>query len=100
MYSSVCFFFWSATACCRFVPRRPLRRGVAGHYTVSEEVARWLAGAAEENTSVSRLVGRMLEREMSMGGEYRRAYRRWKRIQSVPLDASRRLSWEGAHVRR
>ena len=68
--------------------------------TVSEELSRWARKkAAEENSSVSRLVGQMLENEMRMSGEYRRAYRRWKRIQSVPLDAAR-LSRQEAHARR
>ena len=69
--------------------------------TVSEELARWARKkAAEENSSVSRLAGQMLENEMRMGDEYQRAYRRWKRIQSVPLNAARRLSREDAHARR
>ncbi len=69
--------------------------------TVSEAAARWARRkAAEENTSVSSLVGQMLEKEMRMGDEYRRAYRRWKKIPSMPLDAARRLSREEAHARR
>jgi hypothetical protein len=43
--------------------------------TLSEAVARWARQkAAAENTSVSRLVGRMLENEMRLSHEYRRAY--------------------------
>jgi len=69
--------------------------------TVSEEAARWARRkAAEENTSVSRLVGRMLEEQMRMSDEYWRAYRRWKRIPSLEIDARRRLSREQAHARR
>ena len=69
--------------------------------TVSEEVARWaLRKAAEENTSVSRLVGHMLETEMNMNDEYWRAYRRWKKLRSFDLDAVRRLNREQAHARR
>jgi len=69
--------------------------------TVSEEAARWARRkAAEENTSVSRLVGRMLEEQMRMSDEYWRAYRRWKRIPSMEIDARRRLSREQAHARR
>ena len=69
--------------------------------TVSEEVARWARRrAAEENTSVSGLVGRMLETEMNMSDEYWRAYRRWKKLRSVGVDAAHRLSREQAHARR
>jgi hypothetical protein len=39
--------------------------------TVSEEAARWARKkAAEENTSVSKLVGRMLEDQMRRTDEY------------------------------
>ena len=69
--------------------------------TVSEEAARWARKkAAEENTSVSKLVGRMLENQMRQGDEYWRAYRQWKRIGAVEVDATRRLSREEAHARR
>jgi hypothetical protein len=69
--------------------------------TVSEEAAAWARKkAAEENTSVSKLVGRMLESQMRMGDEYRRAYRRWKKIQNLPVDAANRLSRDEAHERR
>lgn len=70
--------------------------------TVSEEAARWARKkAAEENTSVSQLVGRMLEEQMRRTDEYGRAYRRWKRIRSIPgIDAANRLSREEAHARR
>lgn len=69
--------------------------------SVSDEVARWARKkAAEENTSVSRLVGRMLEEQMTMSDEYWRAYRRWKKIRSMDVDAAGRLSREEAHARR
>jgi hypothetical protein len=70
--------------------------------TVNDEVARWARKkAAEENTSVSRLVGAMLENQMRMTDEYRRAYARWKKIGSIPgIDAAGRLSREEAHARR
>ena len=74
--------------------------------TVSEEVARWARKkAAEQNTSVSRLVGRMLEDQMRTrnqeGDEYWQAYRRLKRIWKIPgIDAANRLSREEAHARR
>jgi hypothetical protein len=69
--------------------------------TLSEEVARWARRrAAEENTSVSRLVGRLLENQMRLSDEYWRAYRQWKRVRSIDLDAAGRLSREEAHARR
>ncbi len=70
--------------------------------TVSEEVARWARRkAAEENTSVSRLVGRMLEDQMRLSDEYWRAFERWKKIGAIEgIDAAGRLSREEAHGRR
>ena len=69
--------------------------------TVSEEAAGWARKkAAEENTSVSKLVGRMLENQMRASDEYWRAFRRWKRISAVDVDAARRLSREQAHARK
>jgi len=70
--------------------------------TVSEEAASWARRrAAEENTSVSKLVGCMLESQMRMNDEYWRAYRRWKRIGNLKgIDAARRLTREEAHARR
>lgn len=70
--------------------------------TVSEEVARWARKkAAEENTSVSRLVGRMLENQMRVSDQYWQAYQRWKKIGNLPgIDAAGRLSREEAHERR
>ena len=70
--------------------------------TVNKDVARWARKkAAEENTSVSKLVGRMLENQMRMSDEYWRAYQRIKKIRSVPgVNAAHRLSREEAHERR
>jgi hypothetical protein len=70
--------------------------------TVSEEAARWARKkAAEENTSVSKLVGRMLENQMRMTDEYWRAFARWKKIGGMKgIDAAGRLSREEAHERR
>jgi len=70
--------------------------------TVSEEVAHWARRkAADENTSVSRLVGHMLENQMRLSDGYWRAYARWKRIGSIKgIDAAGRLSREEAHERR
>ena len=70
--------------------------------TVSEDAARWARRkAADENTSVSKLVGRMLEDRMRQTSEYRRAFRRWKKIGAIPgIDAANRLSREEANARR
>jgi len=70
--------------------------------TVNEDVALWARRkAAEENTSVSKLVGQMLENQMRAGDDYWRAYRRWKRMSPVKgIDAARRMSREEAHARR
>jgi hypothetical protein len=70
--------------------------------TVSEEAARWARKkAAEENTSVSKLVGRMLEDQMRRSGEYWAAYEKWKKIKPIPgLDAAHRLTREEANARR
>lgn len=70
--------------------------------TVSEDVALWARRrAAEENTSVSKLVGRMLENQMRASDDYWRAFRKWKRLGPMKrLDAARRMSREEAHARR
>jgi len=70
--------------------------------TVNEDVALWARRKdAEENTSVSKLVGQMLENQMRASDDYWRAYRRWKRMSPVKgIDAARRMSREEAHARR
>ena len=70
--------------------------------TVSEEAARWARRkAADENTSVSKLVGRMLEDQMRQTDEYWAAYEKWKKIKPIPgLDAAHRLTREEANARR
>jgi hypothetical protein len=70
--------------------------------TVSEETAHWARRkAAEENTSVSKLVGQMLERQMRLTDEYWLAYELWKRLEPVPgLDAPSRWTREELHERR
>jgi hypothetical protein len=70
--------------------------------TVSEDAARWARRkAAEENTSVSKLVGRMLEDQMRLTDEYWLAYERVKRMKPIPgIDASKRMTREEAHERR
>lgn len=70
--------------------------------TLSAEAAAWARRkAAEENTSVSKLVGRMLENEMRLSDDYWRAYEDWKQIQppAEGLPASGRMSREEAHER-
>ncbi len=69
--------------------------------TVEEEVARWARlKAAEENTSVSKLVGRMLEREMTVGGDSRRRYEEWKHLRPIPgASKGRKFSREEMHAR-
>ena len=70
--------------------------------TVDENVARWARRkAAEENTSVSKLVGRMLEREMRVNDGYWRAFEHWKQLSRIPgQDAEPRLTREQLHERR
>lgn len=69
--------------------------------TVSEEAARWARRkAAEENTSVSKLVGRMLEDQMRASDDYWKAYETVRKIRNLRLDAARRLSREEVHARR
>jgi hypothetical protein len=70
--------------------------------TLTEEVAKWArTQAAEANTSVSKLVGRMLEEKMRQTDEYWAAFERLKRIKPIPgFDASKRMTREQAHERR
>ena len=70
--------------------------------TVTDQVAHWARKkAAEENTSVSRLVGRMLENQMRLSDDYWRAYKRWRKIGSIQgIDAAGRMSRDRAHARR
>jgi hypothetical protein len=55
--------------------------------TVEEETLRWARHqAAEKGTSVSKLVGEMLDRERTRGSDsYWTAYERWKKIKPVPM---------------
>jgi hypothetical protein len=70
--------------------------------TGTEEVARRARkAAAEENTSVLRLVGKMLEDEMRRRDDYWEAYERLKKIKPIEgVDASKRWSREETHERR
>jgi len=69
---------------------------------ISEQALRWAKRkAVDENTSVSRLVGEMLERQMRQTDEYWAAYRRWKSsLGLAELGASERMSREETHERR
>ena len=69
--------------------------------TVTEEVARWARRkAADENTSVSKLVGRMLEDEMRRNDDYWKAYETVKKIKPIKgLDASKRLRRDELYTR-
>ncbi len=69
--------------------------------TVSEEAALWARKkAAESNTSVSKMVGEMLEAKMRGGDEYWRAYRRVRRLRNLGCGAEGRLSRDESHDRR
>jgi hypothetical protein len=68
---------------------------------LSDETALWARRkAAEEDTSVSRLVSNMLEREMRMSDAYREAFERWRSRRPVAArSASLRMSREQVHER-
>lgn len=69
---------------------------------ISDEAAHWARRkAADENTSVSRLVGDMLERQMRLTDEYWRAFDHWKSNQPLAShSATERLSRTEVHERR
>jgi hypothetical protein len=70
--------------------------------TVSEEAARWARRkAADEDTSVSKLVGRMIEDQMRRTNAYWLAFEKWKKIKPIPgIDAAHRMTREEANERR
>ena len=71
--------------------------------TVEEDALRWARKqAAEKNTSVSKLVGRILEDKMRQTDEYWAAYEKWKSLKglSIPGLAANRLTREEANERR
>lgn len=74
--------------------------GAAGVHEVRVTL-RWVRReAAEKNTSVSKLIGRMLEDEMRRTDEYWKAYEHWKKIKPVPgVDASKRAKREEIYDR-
>jgi hypothetical protein len=69
--------------------------------TVSEEALHWARRrAADEGTSVSKLVGRVLEEQMKSADGYWRAFETIKRIKPLPgFDASKRVSREKLYER-
>lgn len=69
---------------------------------ISDEAAKWARRkAADENTSVSRLVGEMLERQMRLTDEYWHAFEHWKSMRpEAKAGAENRVSREDAHERR
>jgi hypothetical protein len=69
---------------------------------ISVEAAHWARRkAAEENTSVSKLVGRMLEQQMRQSDSYREAFERFKTyLPSARNSATDRMTREDSHERR
>ena len=83
----------------RFVVKAVLKKNVT--ITMSEEAAHWARmKAAEENTSVSRLVGKLIETQMQQSDEYWEAYRKWQKMEAFDMDAATRLTRDEAHARR
>ena len=68
---------------------------------ISEEAILWARRqATEENTSVSRLVGEMLERQMRLSDNYWRAFDHWKSNRPLAgIGVAERLSREDVHER-
>jgi hypothetical protein len=66
---------------------------------ITQEAARWVRQRAdEENTTVSKLIGGMLESQMRTENQYWHAYDRWKKIGSIRgVNAAGRLSRAQAH---
>jgi len=69
--------------------------------TVDEEALRWARHeAAEKGTSVSKLVGQMLEREMRQTDAYWKAFDHWKQIKPIRGLTGPFLTREEAHERK
>jgi hypothetical protein len=68
---------------------------------ISDEAALWVRRkAAEENRSISGLVGEMLEQQMRLTDEYLRAFDRWKSNRPLAqASAAERMSREEVHER-
>jgi hypothetical protein len=69
---------------------------------ISDQAALWARRkAAEENTSVSRLVGEMLERQMRLSDDYWQAFEHWKSNRPLARAAAAgRMSRAEVHERR
>ncbi len=68
--------------------------------TLPEEVALWArVTAAQQNTSVSRLVRKLLEAQMRQADDYAEAFRQWQAMTPLNIDAGARLSRDEAHER-
>jgi len=69
---------------------------------ISDDAAQWARRkAADENTSVSRLVSDLLEREMRRTDDYWRAFAHWKSNHPLATNtATERASRENVHERR
>ena len=69
---------------------------------ISDQAALWARRkAAEENSSVSRLVGEMLERQMTLTDSYWQAFEHWKSNRPLAgAGAAQRMSREEVHQRR
>ena len=74
--------------------------------TLPPEVAHWARRkAADEESSVSKFIARLLEKEMRASDEYWKAFEEWKRLPRdlgapEPIDASKRMTREEVHERR
>ena len=70
--------------------------------TLDSKVLSWARRkAADENTSVSKLIGQLFEKEGAQA--YWRAYEEWKRLDrdlGGSIDASQRFARDEAHERR
>jgi hypothetical protein len=72
--------------------------------SLDRDLAHWARRkAADEDISVSKLISRLLEREMRSSDSYWRAYEEWKKLDrdlGGTIDASQRFTREQAHERR
>jgi hypothetical protein len=72
--------------------------------TLDPELADWARKkATDEDISLSKLVSRLLEKEMRAPDSYWRAYEEWKRLPrdlGGAIDASQRYTRDEAHERR
>jgi hypothetical protein len=101
-FSTLCAAYSGIRHCDRgrqYVAHRTFAKKNAGALA-AKEAASWAhRKAAEENTSVSRLVGSMLERQMLQEDGYTEARQQWSKLKPMNLDAAHRLSREDANAR-